>query len=176
MTTMRSRSVVGRASIWGICIAVCLLMSLSQAVAETGKSRLVIRLSKTEVLQVPDVPGHAIGMVEQKGLNFHENGEVGTYSGWVLLDYTNGSGTHEGYGVTTFEDGSTQITRSEGSTKATKGGKISVFEGTFTFIGGTGRYEGITGKGSYTGKRVAPLDVGADSYVDLTWTHTLPTR
>jgi len=156
-------------------LALVLFASVSQIEAETSKSRSVYRLAKVEMMEVGDVPGHVIGVLELRGLSF-ENDEVGTYSGWVTVDYTNGSGKHEGYGITTFEDGSTHVSKVQGTTKASEDGKISEFEGTFTFIGGSGRFEGIKGEGSYTGKRIAPLSVGADSYIDLTSTYTLPSK
>jgi len=158
-----------------VAVALFLFATVSQIEAETSKSRVVYRLAKVEMIEVGDVPSHVIGVTELKGLAF-EDGEVGTYSAWITFDYTNGSGTHEGYGITTFEDGSTQITKSQGTTKASEDGKISVFEGTFTILGGSGRFEGIKGKGSYTGKRIAPLSVGADSYNDLTSTYTVPSQ
>ena len=117
-----------------------------------------------------------MGVAEGSGLAFSENGEVGRYSVLVTFDYVNGSGTHEGYGITTFEDGSTQVTKSQGSTKASEDGKISTFEGTFTFSSGTGRFKGISGKGSYAGKRVVPISVGADSYIDATATYAVPSE
>jgi len=158
-----------------VAVALVLFASVSQIEAETSKSRLVYRLSKVEMMEVGDVPGHVIGVLELRGLSF-ENSEVGTYSGWVTVDYTNGSGKHEGYGLVTFEDGSTHVSKSQGTTKASEDGKTSVFEGTFTIIGGSGRFKGIKGKGSYSGKRIAPLSVGADSYNDLTSTYTVPSQ
>jgi hypothetical protein len=128
-----------------------------------------------EVVEVGDRPGHILGVVIQQGLAFTGD-EVGTYRGWVTLDYTNGKGKHEGYGIVTYEDGSTQVTRSEGTTETSKDGKISEFGGTFTYISGAGRFEGIQGKGTYAGKRVAPLAAGADTYLDQTSTYELPAK
>ena len=176
MAIINSKMIATKGPVEILCIVACLLMSASQAGAETEKTRTVYRLSKTEVLEVGDLTGHIIGVVEQKGLSFSENGEVGTYSGCATFDYINGSGKHEAYSITTYEDGSTIVTKSQGTTKASEDGKISVFEGTFTYTGGTGRFKGIKGKGSYTGKRVAPLDVGADSYNDVTSTYTVPSK
>ena len=144
--------------------------------AETARSRLVMHLTQVDMVEVGDVPGHVLAIGQQMGLTFLEDGEVGTYSGWFTADYTNGSGKHEGYAITTFEDGSTQVTRSEGTTAASEDGKTSEFKGTFTIIGGSGRFEGIQGKGNYTGKRVAPLSAGADGYFDQVSTYTLPSK
>ena len=98
-------------------------------------------------------------------------GEIGRAS---LFDYINGNGKHQGYSSTTFEDGSTKFSSFEGITKEVEGGKSSLFEGTYTYIRGTGRFEGIEGSGSYTGKRITPLVAGADCYSDFAGTRTLP--
>ncbi|MEW6751801.1 MAG: hypothetical protein AB1505_12610 [Candidatus Latescibacterota bacterium] len=126
--------------------------------------------------EVGDVPGHVIGLIVQKGLSFAESGEVGTCTGYITIDYINGKGRHDGYSVVTYDDGSTQLSRAQGSTTPTRGGKRSKFEGSLTYVGGTGRFKGMSGGGSYTGKRVAPLAEGADCYMDVTATYTLPDR
>ena len=46
-----------------------------------------------------------------------------------------------------------------------------LYEGTFEYIKGTGRFKGIEGSGSYTGKHSTPPDV---VYIDYTGTYTLP--
>jgi len=138
------------------------------------KLRSVFQYFKAEAAKVGDVPGHVVGVAEAKGLTFTDKGDVGAYSVQVMFDYVNGSGPHQGYVTSTFEDGSTTVTKVEGTTTAVKGGKISLFKGKYTYIKGTGRYEGIKGGGSYTGKRVTPMAAGAYCYSDSTGTYTLP--
>jgi len=138
------------------------------------KVRTVYSYFKAEAAKVGDVPGHVIGVAEANGLTFPEKDEPAAYSVQVMFDYVNGSGPHWGYCMTTWEDGSTTVVKVEGTTTATQGGKISLFEGTFTYVKGTGRYAGIKGGGSYTGKRVTPLAAGAFCYSDATETYTLP--
>jgi len=52
----------------------------------------------------------------------------------------------------------------------------STFEGTYTYIGGTGRFAGVKGGGSYTGKRLAPVSQGApaDAFSENISAYTLP--
>jgi hypothetical protein len=52
------------------------------------------------------------------------------------------------------------------------------FEDTYTHIKGMGRFEGIQGTASFTGKLMAALTPGgpADCYTDFTETYTLPAR
>ena len=138
------------------------------------KVRTVYSIFKAEAAKVGDVPGHVVGVAEGSGLNFPEKDEPAAYSVQFMFDYVNGSGLHSGYCMTTWKDGSTTVVKVEGTTMATQGGKISLFEGTYTYVKGTGRYAGINGGGSYTGKRVTPLAAGAFCYSDATETYTLP--
>jgi len=170
-----------RAKLWFAIFAVIILAAFTiavQARAETLKGRNVLHYVKVEVIQVGDVPGHVIGVAEGRGLTFDDiKKEVGTFSNQVMFDLTNGSGTHWGYEMRTYEDGSTTVTRIQGTTTAGEGGTSS-FKGTSTFIKGTGRYEGIQGGTSYTGRRLAPLTPGgpAELYADLTGSYTVPGR
>ena len=152
-------------------------MSLAVAKTVTEKGRTVYHMVKVEVILVGDIPGHIVGVVDARGLTFVENGDVGTYLNRILFDFTNGTGPHWGYGVTTFPDGSTMVIKFEGTTTALEGGASS-FQGTYIYVGGTGRFEGVQGKASYTGKRAAPMSPGgpADSYSDYIATYTLPSQ
>jgi hypothetical protein len=138
------------------------------------KVRAVFQYFKAEAAKVGDVPGHVVGVSEANGLTFPEKDEPGAYSVQVMFDYVNGSGPHWGYVTSTWEDGSTTVIKVEGTTTATQGGKISLFKGTYTYVKGTGRYAGIEGSGSYTGKRLTPMAAGAFCYSDATETYTLP--
>lgn len=142
--------------------------------ATEEKVRTVYRYIRAEAVEVGDVPGHVMGVAEAKGLTFPDTGEVGAYTVHVTFDYVNGSGPHQGYAKATFEDGSETVIEVKGTTKQVKGGEISEFEGKYSYIKGTGRFEGIQGGGSYTGKRLTPLTAGADSFSDAIGTYTLP--
>ena len=156
-----------------------LFVGSSLAGAETikEKSRTVYHMTKVEAIPVGDVPGHIIGIADARGLFFIEGGEVGAFSNKIWFDYTNGNGSHWAYSINTFPDGSTRVNKAQGTTTALPSGE-STFEGTFTFVRGTGRWEGIQGGGSYTRKRLAPLTPGgpADCYMDSVYTYTLPSR
>jgi len=145
--------------------------------AETVKGRSVYHFVKIERIEVGDVSGHVIGVGEHRGLMSLDTGEVATHIGRFTLDYTSGSGTFQGYNLVTFEDGSTKIFKAQGRTTAQPSG-VSTFEASYSYIKGSGRFEGIQGTGSFTGKRMTPLTPGvpADSYLDFTETYTLPPR
>lgn len=125
---------------------------------------------------VGDVPGHVVGVGESRGMAFFDNGDVATAVDQFTFDYVNGSGPYVAYLLLTFEDSSTFVVRFVGTTTADPNGKISSFSGMFSFIQGTGRFAGIQGSGSHTGKRFAPLGPGAELYFDFSGTYTLPSR
>jgi hypothetical protein len=141
---------------------------------EQEKARNFFRHIKAEAVEVGDVPGHFLGVAQSSGLTSLESGEVGVYKQHTTFDYINGNGPHQGYSSVNFEDGSATFSKFEGTTKEAEDGKSSLFEGTYTYIRGTGRFEGIEGSGSYTGKRITPFAAGAECYSDLAGTRTLP--
>ena len=160
-----------------VVLLVFATISLAGAKTVTEKGRTVYHMVKVEVIPVGDIPGHIVGVADARGLTFVENGDVATYLNRILFDFTNGTGPHWGYGVTTFPDGSTMVIKFEGTTTALEGGASS-FKGTYIYVGGTGRFEGVQGKASYTGKRAAPMSPGgpADSYSDYIATYTIPSQ
>lgn len=146
-----------------------------QSVMDRG--RVVYHAAKVDVMEVGDAPGHVLAIVDQRGLQTNQAGEVGQWSTKVFLDLTNGTGPHLSYTTVTFEDKSTMVTKANGVTTARADG-TSTFEGTFDYIGGSGRFSGIKGGGKYAGKRLAPLTPGvpADIYQEYTAAYTLPSR
>ncbi len=151
-------------------------MSVTQAVAGTMKFRAVLFHTKVETIKVEDVEGHVVGIFESTGLASLETGEVAVFE--VLggtFDYTKGSGIHYGYDRLTFEDGSTIDIKGEGTARPDPKGKGSLFKSTSMVITqGTGKYAGIRGEASYTGRRVVPIGAGAQLYLDWILTYTLP--
>ena len=169
-----------RARSWFAILAVIILAAFTiavQAGAETLKWRQVMFNTKVEVLQIGDVPDHIIGLYDQTGLASFDTGEVASVATKGTLDYIKGSGTIQGYTILTFEDGSTMTTKYRGTTRTDPGAKSSLFETTWTCIQGTGRWAGIQGGGTFTGRRFAPVIAGSTQlYLDCTGTYTLPPK
>jgi hypothetical protein len=120
---------------------------------ERGKNvaREVYYATTIHTLKVPDVEGHSIYLFESKGIGFSE--KWGSYLIYhtTTLDLIKGEGTHQGYAHSTFPDGST-ITlkfagKNFGTSRTATGSQGS--EGTYTYIKGTGKFEGIQGRGAY---------------------------
>jgi len=156
-------------------LCVMIFITVAHAGTVSFKGRQVFHIVKSEMVEVGDKPGHYVGYIHNGGLLFLDDGEVATVDGWYIFDYTNGSGHFSGYGKTIYDDGSTQLTRVErGNTTAMQGGKVSLLEGKMEYVGGTGRFKGIKGNGTFSGKRVAPVESGADGYIDITGSYTIP--
>jgi hypothetical protein len=80
-----------------------------------------------------------------------------------------------GYGLVTYEDGSTTLSKIQGTSTPIEGTDLKTGKGTGEYIKGTGRFEGIKGTLSYTGRRLTPFSkktgTRADSYYDVTGTY-----
>jgi hypothetical protein len=141
---------------------------------DLGNSRRVQGTAEITAVEVGDVPGHVVGVVEFKGLTFFADGEIATHSNPATFDLTNGSGPHQGYVVHYFDDGSTSIERYQGEAQLSADGKRTIVKGAFQCIGGTGRFEGLKGEGTYRGERLGALRTGDYVYVDTTGSCTVP--
>ena len=105
--------------------------------------------SKFEPVEVGDVEGHIVAVYEEEGIVTFSDGQVAEFKNSGTLDYVNWEGVHRGYHTVTFKDGSTHTTRYEGTSKKTPEGRVTT--GTHTYVGGTGKFSGIKGEGSYRG-------------------------
>ena len=180
-TIRKSKVMVTLLGIMGILlIAAWLLVPATPAMAKKVKfkCKIVTQITKIHVIKVGDVEGHIIAISQRRGLRFSDEGEVGSYVNWVRSDTIKGKGTHVGYNRITYEDGSTTVAKFEG-TSAPLEGRRYTGKGTFTYIGGSGRFEGIKGSGSYTYKTITPYtkdETKSDIIVDATGTYTLPSK
>ena len=176
-------AIATKKSIWilfGILIiAAWLLGSVTQAGAQTYtvKCRNTMHLVKAHQIEVGDVTGHMIGVGDVAGVLSCDDGSIATTSNKPVSDYTRGSGNSYSYELDTYEDGSTTWVKTQYTSTTDPDGKTGRMEGTFQYIKGTGRFEGIRGGGTFIGKRLAPLPgVGVQYVVDLTATYTLPSK
>ena len=164
-----------KATTIGLIVLVFPLISYSHAIAETMKFRAACFHKKAEIIEVGDVEGHIMGVGEAPALASLENGEVAAAKVNWFADYISGEGITQGYVQMTFEDGATIHYKYVGETRLAQDGKCSLFScQSLEILRGTGRFAGIKGGGTYTGKRLATLGVGARLYVDTTLRYTLP--
>jgi len=152
-----------------LSVAVVLFPKVSGA-DEKISGRFVYHTLKVETVDVGDVPGHINGITQNAGLLFYSNGEIAMITGTNLFDYVDGKGTFTANRVYNHSDGSTKFVKLIGTTTPVDGGKMSVFEGTYEYTGGTGKYERIGGKGTYKGERIGSIKTGGDGYANFTCT------
>jgi len=163
---------------WAVIVGTLFFMTVflvpTTQAAEEVAYRAVYHFQKAETMEVGDVPGHVVGFIDAPGIVFITkgpgSGEIGARKSATYFDYVKGKGTLTGYYMYTFRDGSTFSTKAIGTTTPVDGGKGVVFEGTYEVTGGTGRFEGMKGKGTFKGERVGPRETGSDGYVDATGT------
>ncbi|RQD56042.1 MAG: hypothetical protein D5R98_10245 [Desulfonatronovibrio sp. MSAO_Bac4] len=103
--------------------------------------------------------------MQQRGFAFYEDEEVATVSTWLTFERSGAKTNYRGYAIYAFPDGATKI----GSFIGT-GDPRGEQAGQFTLEGGTGRYEGITGQGSFSGQGFPPH---GDIYLDVSGTYSL---
>jgi hypothetical protein len=143
------------------------LVPITQAADEKTTGRIVAHYTKMETMEVGDVPGHVLGIAQQGGLVFYSTGEIAKKTATFHFDLLKGKGTFVDYSLFTDQDGSTLIKKSLGTAGPVDDGKKFVIEGKFECIGGTGRYEGFTGTGTFKGERIGDIKTGGDAYYDF---------
>ena len=105
-----------------------------------------------QAVQAGDAPGHTFVLIQVRcpwpkpleldGVAAKED-EV-----TVVQELTGSKATERGYVVGTFVNGDKVFVRTEG-TGVVKDGAVQGSEGTWRYVGGTGKFKGVTGKGTY---------------------------
>ncbi len=112
----------------------------------TAHASLVV--TKNETLKVDDNENHFVYFSIYDGVVFNDKGDSSFLDKAryqvVYLGDTAGM-VNGGYKTFTMADGSQVFAKYQGTEAAP-----SVFKGTWEFIGGTGKYKGISGKGVFT--------------------------
>ena len=147
------------------------VVSMKQS-APTGERLKVagtfsVKYVKQEVLAVGGTDGHILVLAEARGPN-HSTGRDVYMDGAEVVnqeigDLTQGNGANNGYLVFS-QHGEASYTRWTGrvTTTLTDGNPNSTLEGAWTKVGGTGRYDGVTGSGTYTGRMISPAEYVVD--------------
>jgi hypothetical protein len=150
----------------------CLVGFSLGAMAAELKWQHTHHLLKADTTEVGDAPGHVIGSAKASGLGFFGEGAVATVDLAATIDYRNGAGETEGYIGYTFEDGSTFFLKYSAVTTPDPVGKASSIKGRFAFTQGTGHFSGLTGGGTFTGKRLSPFGGGSEVYLVFSGTYS----
>jgi hypothetical protein len=117
-------------------------------------------------------------MYERRGLAVFEGGEVRTYHTRGTFDVIKGQGPFQGYTTLTSKDGSETMVKYQGAMTLPPGEKLATFSGKGDYIKGTGRFKGIKGKISFSGKNITSYgkETKGDVAIDATGTYTLPSE
>lgn len=151
MKRFRSRIILLLISLFTISF-----FSVTMSFAEEVKGKRFGTFEAKESIKVGDAEGHALAVGVGKGVDVTNSSVFVTSS---LSDLTNGNGTHQGYTVTTYKNGSKTFSDFQGkitTAMSPKGIPLVSFEGTWVFTGGTGEWANIQGKGTYKGKFIGP--------------------
>ena len=130
-------------------------------------------VASSQAEPVLDDQAHLVGVAAFRGLAIFPDAVVAVhrYDGWFDLD--GGSGDYRGYALWRFDDGS-EIRAEYGGTVKELAGSDFEIEATIQVTSGTGRFAGATGKGTFTGPRIEPIEVGGSTYLKGTLTLLLP--
>lgn len=158
-------------SILAFVVSLTFGVLITDAVAKTVKFKLTSYIVKVERIPIPDTEKHAIGIYERRGLALFENGETAAYHTRGTFDFTKGNGPFQGYTTLKYKDGSTTMFKYQGKLTMNPSSKLPALSGKGDYIKGTGRFEGIKGNGSFSGKYITPYTADktkGDMVVDFT--------
>jgi len=107
-------------------------------------------------VSVPDQPNHEMQLMQVNGVQKSPdpNWNDSQMSYWGSSDLIELNGMQRGYFTNQHRDGDRDCGTFEG--KITTTGAQMAVEGTWKFTGGTGKYEGLTGNGTFKGRMTAP--------------------
>jgi hypothetical protein len=142
--------------------AIIVLPAWSPAVAPSRiAGTFTVKYAEQHPIPVPDAAGHALMLGRVEGVN-RSTGQTpymdqGKVTSLEFGDLTQGNGPHQGY--ITFSSGPDSVI-------STWNGKVTTtlspdktpmtsFAGTWTKLRGTGRYQEITGQGTYKGRFIS---------------------
>ena len=138
-----------------VCAAALLPAASAGAQTKLSGTLTCAKPDPQTALPVGDHDGHALVVMKSKCTwtkplevagSQAKSGDDTTFS-----DVDGTRSRDSGYHLTTMTSGDTFEVRFSGTTVSTKDGKVQTQSGTWSFVRGTGKLKGITGKGTYKG-------------------------
>jgi hypothetical protein len=120
------------------------LLIASPAFAEKVTANGMLTNTQAVTFTVGDKPGHQIYLTKMEGMV--QSAGVLNNARYEITDLSDTAGQSGGYKTFTLPDGSKIFAKYEVTEPGDKP------KGKITFTGGTGKYEGITGTGTYSAK------------------------
>jgi hypothetical protein len=123
-----------------------------------------MKVGQQQALPVAGPADPVLLLTQSSGMN-RNTGKVAYMDGAEVInreiaDLTQGNGPHQGY-TTEIHGPDTSVARYQGKVVTTLGPDqkpVTRFEGSWSKFKGTGRYEGVTGAGSYQGRMTSPTE------------------
>jgi hypothetical protein len=138
---------------WLLALTVQGIDAQSAAKKITGSGQVIAVLSETKMMPGDDL-SHVITFLRRLDTDKSDQFGTGQASLVDFSDYVAGSGPHRGYRTVIFPSGDQAFAAYEGMTKGVvkPAGPEGTFQGKWRYVGGTGKFKGITGGGTYTGE------------------------
>ena len=144
----------------GVLLTAFCATALIAGAAEKREQTFVKSNFKTvyrTVHAVDDVPNHEVVQEMTVADIRISNPDFKTKEEWAYVhsDLVNGNGPHSGYFFDTQEDGSITYGTFKGMVKTTTkadGSWESTWEGTYQYLGGSGKFKNLKGNGTYKGR------------------------
>lgn len=156
------------------------LFRASPIPAETIKITVACRVSNSEQFYIGDGKDHFLGVISRTGLALFESGDMAGYESWETYERDHENIICNGYAQFRYMDGITNMIRYQGKGKAIRKDEVWVYEGECEYVGGTGPYEGLCGKGHYNGKKLTPFSPATgtrgDTYYHFILVRELPCK
>lgn len=139
-------------------LALLAVVGLAAAVAASAESKvsgtMQCKSQPPSATPIGDVPNHAFAIVKAQ-CTWTQPIQVGGVTGkdgedTIVTEMTGDTASDHGYFVGTMANGDKIHVKFGGSSRS-KDGKPVAGEGTWTFTGGTGKFQGLKGKGIYKG-------------------------
>ena len=137
-----------------------------------------MKYTQQHALPVSDAAGPVLLLNQSAGTNRNTGRSDYMAGGEVInreiAELTRGNGPHQGY-ITDAKGADTTVTRYEGQVTTTLGPDqkpATRFEGKWTKVSGTGKYEGVAGNGTYTGRVLSPTEYTVEWRGDIVLNRT----
>jgi hypothetical protein len=165
-----SRQIVIKAALAATLPIAAVLLQAWSPVGAPSKiaGTFTARYAEQHPLPVADAEGHALLLGRVQGVNRSTGPtrymDQGMVTSLEFGDLVQGNGSHQGY-ITFSQGGDTVISKWSGTvttTLAPDKTPMTSFAGTWTKLKGTGRYEAITGKGTYKGHFISQTEYICD--------------
>ena len=142
-------SSIWKCQITAFAFMVALAVSSPADAKESGhwKGRGVLVITQTSMVKIPDSNNHQVSLTETDGAIFSEGARSFLPNARYQVVGLNDSGgmVSGGYKTFTADDGSQVFAKYKNL-----GGSPPTFNGEWTIVGGTQKYKGITGNGTFT--------------------------